>query len=118
MVPAIENTDGQIRISITTLSEVIAREVVQVPGVVDTFESILPAIKISENGQSFQMTDKVEIRHRSFEVNLMISLDPTCVFWKVASEVQKNVYAIIERQLGFSLQKVNVEVGKVEWSIT
>ncbi len=118
MVTATENTDGQIRISIATLTEVIAREAVQVPGVVDTFESIWPAIKISENGQTFQATDKVEMRSRSLEVNLVISLDPSCLFGKVASEVQKNIYDIVERQLGFSLKRVNVEVGKVEWSIT
>ena len=118
MIIAADSVNGQIRISVAALSEVIAREAILVPGVIDTYETILPTIKISENSQVFPPNEKVDIQHRSLEVNIVISLDPKCIFWKVASEVQKNIYTIIEKQFGFSLKKVNVEVGKVEWSIT
>jgi len=118
MTIAVENTDGQIRVSANALSEVIAREVVQVPGVIDSFESLLHSIRFSENGQFYQTNDKIDVQHRSLEANITISLDPNCIFWKVASDVQNRVYSIIEKQFGFSLKKVNIEVGKVEWSIT
>ncbi|NLJ49705.1 MAG: Asp23/Gls24 family envelope stress response protein [Candidatus Atribacteria bacterium] len=118
MTLTVENTDGQIRVSVHALSEVIAREVVQVPGVIDTFESLLHSIKFSENGQFFQINDKIDVQHRSLEVSVVISLDPNCIFWKVASDVQNKIYSVIEKQFGFSLKKVNIEVGKVEWFIT
>jgi len=117
MIIAVENADGQIRISVNVLNEVIAREVVQVPGIIDTYEDLLHNIKFSENGQFFQTNDKIDVQHRSIEASITISLDPNCIFWKVASEVQKKVYSIIKKQFGFSLTKVNVEVGKVNWSI-
>ncbi len=118
MTIAVENTDGQIRVSASTLSEIIAREIVQVPGVMDSFESLLHLIKFSEHGQFFQTNDKIDVQHRSIEANITLTLDQNCIFWKVASDVQNRVYSIIEKQFGFSLKKVNIEVGKVEWSIT
>jgi len=118
MAIAVENTDGQIRISVNALNEVVARGVAQVPGVIDSFENLLHSIKFSENGQVFQINDKIDVQHRSIEVNVVISLDPNCIFWKVASDVQNKIYSVIEKQFGFSLKKVNVEVGKVEWLIT
>lgn len=118
MTISVENTDGQIRVSANALSEVIAREIVQMTGVIDTFESLLHSIKFSENGQFFQINDKIDVQHRSIEANIIISLDPNCIFWKVASDVQNKIYLVIEKQFGFPLKKVNVEVGKVEWSIT
>lgn len=118
MTVAVENTDGQIRVSASALSEVIAREIVQVPGVMDSFESLLHLIKFSENGQFFQTNDKIDVQHRSIEANITLSLDPKCIFWKVASEVQNKAYSIVEKQFGFSLKKVNVDVGKVEWSFS
>jgi uncharacterized alkaline shock family protein YloU len=118
MTIAVENTDGQIRVSASTLSEVIAREIVQIPGVMDSFESLLHLVKFSENGQLFQTNDKIDVQHRSIEANITLTLDPNCIFWKVASDVQNKAYSIVEKQFGFSLKKVNVEIGKVEWSFS
>ena len=63
MIIAVENADGQIRISVNALNEVIAREVVQVPGIIDTYEDLLHNIKFSENGQFFQTNDKIDDQH-------------------------------------------------------
>lgn len=115
-MPIVESPDGQVRMSVATLAEVITREAVQVPGVLDTMESLLPTIKIVENAQSLVFTEKVEIHNKSLVVDLVVTLDGKSVFWKVALDVQKRVYDTVEKQLGFSLKSVNVVVGKVEWS--
>ncbi|MEN3186792.1 MAG: Asp23/Gls24 family envelope stress response protein [Atribacterota bacterium] len=107
--------EGQIRIRVSTLLEVVGKAVLEVEGVKNDFEHLLRQIKVFVDGESQSLHEKIPLEGRRIAVTMNLKLSESSSFIAVAREVQKRVWEITRQELGLSLDKVNIEVNEIEW---
>ncbi|NSW76811.1 MAG: Asp23/Gls24 family envelope stress response protein [Candidatus Atribacteria bacterium] len=107
--------EGQIRIRVSTLLEVVGKAVLEVEGVKSNFEHLLRQTKVFINGEGQSVHEKIPLEGKGITVTIALKLAESSSFIAVAREVQKRVWETVRRELGLSLDKVNIEVNEIEW---
>jgi uncharacterized alkaline shock family protein YloU len=107
--------EGQIRIRVSTLLEVVGKTVLGVQGVRSDFDHILRQIKVLVNGENRATHERIPLEERGVVVVVPLKLSEDSSFIAVASEVQRRIWETVYRELGLSLRGVNIEVNEIEW---
>ncbi|MCX7667996.1 MAG: Asp23/Gls24 family envelope stress response protein [Atribacterota bacterium] len=110
-----DSQEGQIRIRVSTLLEVAGKAALEVKGVKNDFEHLLRQMKVFINGESQSLHEKIPLEGKGITVTMALKLAESVSFVAVAREVQKRVWETVHRELGLSLDKVNIEVNEIEW---
>lgn len=107
--------EGQIRIRVSTLLEVVGKAVLEVEGVKSDFEHLLRQTKVFINGEVQSIHEKIPLEGKGIAVTIALKLAEDSSFITVAREAQKRVWEAVWQELGLSLDKVNIEVNEIEW---
>lgn len=110
-----EIQEGQVRIRISTLLEVMGKAALEVKGVKSEFDHLLRQMKVLVNGEVQSLHERIPLEERGVVVAVALKLAEDSSFVAVAQEVQKKIWETVHRELGLSLSKVNIEVNEIEW---
>jgi uncharacterized alkaline shock family protein YloU len=108
--------DGTIRISATTVAEVVAFAAQDVEGVTWGFDRILGGVELFRGKEPVSREEKILLEEKELTVCIHIGVHHRTLFFKVAQAVQKNVYDALLHRLGVQPHRVHVEVQEVDWS--
>lgn len=108
--------DGTIRISATTVAEVVAFAAQDVEGVTWGFDRILGGVELFRGKEPVSREEKILLEEKELTVCIHIGVHHGTLFFKVAQAVQKNVYDALFHRLGVQPHRVHVEVQEVDWS--
>ncbi|MDK2896401.1 MAG: hypothetical protein PWP04_521 [Candidatus Atribacteria bacterium] len=112
-----QSLEGEVRVNVSTILDVVAQSVSEVTGVLNKFEDLVKQSKVSVKGEILNPQQKVLLSENEVEINLSLTLDPNVSFVQVAQQVQSVVLTNLQAKLGISPRKVNVEVAKVDWNL-
>ena len=107
--------EGQIRIRVSTLLEVVGKTALGVQGVRSDFDHILRQSRVLVNGENQATHERIPLEEKGVVVVVPLKLSEDSSFIAVAQEVQKKVWETVHRELGLSLRGVNIEVNEIEW---
>lgn len=111
------NGSGTIRLSSTTIAEVVARAASETEGVRDNFDHLLKSIALLRGETVLSHGEKVPLDAEDLVIRLKVTVSffsPS--FLEVAQRVQRNVFEALELRLGLTPRRVDVEVDSVDWS--
>ncbi|MEN3184463.1 MAG: Asp23/Gls24 family envelope stress response protein [Atribacterota bacterium] len=111
------NGSGTIRLSSTTIAEVVARAASETEGVRSDFDHLLRGIELFRGETALSQGEKVPLDAEDLVIRLRVTVSPfSPSFLAVAQRVQRNVFEALELRLGLTPQRIDVEVESVDWS--
>ncbi|MGQ9474058.1 MAG: Asp23/Gls24 family envelope stress response protein [Candidatus Caldatribacteriaceae bacterium] len=111
-----EPQEGQIRISVSTLLDIVAKAAMEVEGVRSDFHTLLHHTKVLLGGENKSPHEKISLDEKGVVVVVPLKVAENYSFVAVARAVQKKTWNMVGHQLGVALQRVNVEVNEIEWT--
>ncbi len=106
---------GQIRVNVSTLTEIAGKAASQVTGVESSFEALLRQARVMVGGELKQAQDRIALEEKGVILFLTLKLAGDSCFVEVAREVQRRVRKAIQEELGLLLHRINVEIHEIEW---
>lgn len=111
-----EPQEGQIRISVSTLLDVVVKAAIEVEGVRSNFHTLLQHIRILVGGENKSPHEKISVDEKGVVVVVPLKVAENYSFVAVARAVQNKIWDMVVHQLGIVLQRVNIEVNEIEWT--
>ncbi|GEM_PF-1800974 len=111
-----ENQIDQVRVSIAAVLDYVTRIITDIPGVVGSHSRVLRNLKISSGGEYLAPSEKIDPANVSLEIDIALTLDSQSNFGEVALTVQRKVFHMVREELALPVEKVNVEIGRIDWS--
>lgn len=111
------SSSGIIRLSGTTIAEIVARAVSETEGIRGDFTHLLRNVELFRGETTLSHGEKIPLDTEDLVVRLKIAVSPLAPsFFAVAQHVQRNVFEALRARLGLTPKRVDIEVDSVDWS--